>query len=243
MPLHGVIKMNDAHFKKLAVSRGEGCEWLAGRVPSQWALNVGLPKQIIERLPGKKLNRAELRDFCSNADPSAAVATVLAWGGMKVAHGKRIVSPSFWAKLKPIAAELKQGELHRKTAYDTLMQYRAENRGCGLGPAYFTKLIYFLDPKHNGYIMDQWTSLSVNLVFSKGGRPIVDMVTSTYRGRRTDTVSDKNKPDNYDAFCLCIEHLAEKLGTTDPSTAEEWAFSRGGKSPAPWRAYVLANRP
>lgn len=95
---------------------------------------------------------------------------------------------------------------------------------------------------HDGYIMDQWTSLSVNLLFSRSAHPIVDLTTAKFKGRRTDTVSDRNSADDYEAFCLCIDELAENLGIQGPAKAEEWIFSKGGRHPAPWRSHVLANR-
>ena len=243
MPFYDEIHLNKYHFDRLAFIRGVGCNWTAGRVPKDWGESVDLANVIIEQLPTKKMDRTELLDYCQDAQVDVSVATILAWGGMKVSHGKRVSSPAVWERLIPIAKELKLGKICRRCAYKILARFRAQNPGCGLGPAYFTKLIYFLDPKHNGYIMDQWTSLSVNLLFSRSERSIVCLTTNIYRGRRTDTVSDKNLPGDYDCFCLCIEELAKSLQTEDPSQAEEWIFSKGGRQPAPWRKYVLANRP
>jgi hypothetical protein len=237
------VSLNQKHFDVLASIRGDGCEWTAGRVPCEWAKHVGLHERIVTQLPDIKICRANLLDFCKDVSCEVAVAAIFAWGGMKVSHGRRVSSVFVWERLIDIGSKLKSGDVCRKSAYEMLWLFRAQNRGCGLGPAYFTKLIYFLNPRHNGYIMDQWTSLSVNLLFNRQGSPIVDLSTSTYRGRRTDTVSDKNSPDSYVRFCLCIEELARELQTQTPSEAEEWIFSKGGRYPAPWRAHVIANRP
>lgn len=89
--------------------------------------------------------------------------------------------------------------------------------------------------------MDQWTSLSVNLLYGTAGQPVIDMATSVFRGVRTDTVSDRNSPEAYETFCLCIEDLARRLGDA-PEIVEEWLFSKGGHHPSPWRKHVKENR-
>jgi hypothetical protein len=243
MRLSNAVSLNTHHFENLSSIRGDGCDWIAGRVPFDWATSVGFSSEIAQQLPQKKMNRIEMLDFCKRTPWDVSIPAILAWGGMKIGHGRRVSVPAVWEQLKPIANGLSAGNLCRRSAYDTLAQFRAQNSGCGLGPAYFTKLIYFLAPKHDGYIMDQWTSLSVNLLFSRSGKPIVNLITNSYRGRRTDTVSDKNLPEDYECFCLCVEKLAESLQIENASRAEEWIFSKGGRHPAPWRKYVLANRP
>lgn len=236
------ITLNEDHFNKLAEIRGKGCGWLAGSAPTDWAKYVGASPQLIERLPRARIDRKELLEFSEKPElkPEVTALATLAWGAMKRNHGKLLLSPVIWEQLTPIIDQLKSREMSRKCAYAALRNFRKKNPRCGIGPAYFTKLIFFIDPKHDGYIMDQWTSLSVNLLFNRSGGPIVDLTTA-HVPRRTDTVSDRNTSDNYEAFCLCVEYLAYKLEIA-PATAEEWIFSQGGRSPGEWRAHVLDDR-
>lgn len=69
------------------------------------------------------------------------------------------------------------------------------------------------------------------------------MVSTVFRGVRTDTVTDRNKPEDYEAFCRGVEFLADRLEVEKPETVEEWLFSKGGRNPGPWRKYVKDNRP
>ena len=54
--------------------------------------------------------------------------------------------------------------LCRVGAYKQFHRLVNEKKLTHMGPAYFTKLIYFLGSKQNGYIMDQWTARSMNLL-------------------------------------------------------------------------------
>lgn len=97
----------------------------------------------------------------------------------------------------------------------------------GWGPAFFTKLIFFVRPADDGYIMDQWTGKSVNLLT---GKPLVHL---SYKGHVTDNTS----ADDYEEFCKVVEDLANICGSSG-GEAEDRLFSHGGRKPGEWRAYV-----
>ena len=102
-----------------------------------------------------------------------------------------------------------------------MMQKKNDNLK-GMGPAFFTKVIYFLTPRdkserQTAYIMDQWAASSVNLLV---GWNMVRMdVTrkSPCRTRKSSmsqmalslacTVSDNNTAVNYEAFCSAVDQL------------------------------------
>ena len=116
-----------------------------------------------------------------------------------------------------------------------------------MGPAYFTKLIYFLEPKHNGYIMDQWTARSMNLLRKSDEYEIHLIPTAwrksngsskNFRNFRVDP--KKNDVCIYRAFCEDLEQLAEYLNI-DPEKTEKLIFSKGGKvdKMGCWRRFVL----
>ena len=152
-------------------------------------------------------------------------------------------------KWRHIVEDLRTGDLSRRKAYALSHQFRVDNPGSCMGPAYYTKLIFFAAPPagngysgSSGYIMDQWTSLSIYLLFGTDSGPLIDLSSSEYRGRRTDTVTDRNTPEIYEIFCQKIEFLADRLGIS-PEAVEERLFSVGGQRPGAWRKYVKENRP
>jgi hypothetical protein len=101
----------------------------------------------------------------------------------------------------------------------------------GLGPSYWTKLLYFFSPNSNFYIMDKWTGQSVDLMT---GNWVVRMA-----GKATSAL---NKCGNYQAYCEEVDEIAYILGVTG-AQAEEMLMSKGGRRPWPWRAHVRANWP
>lgn len=235
--------LNEGHFRTLREINSNGCDWTGSRYPQDWAKEVGAASFIRDSLPEDKHDRVTLRSFCADArnTPEACFAAVMAWGGMKYGHGRNVWPlQNSWSD---IVAQLRKGNLSRVESYEVFRRFRSDNPRCGMGPAYFTKLIFFCRPDSDGYIMDQWTSLGVNLLFSVREKPVVDMTTTVYKRARTDTVSDRNTSDNYETFCQCIDYLAVRLGVEKPEEVERWLFSRGGRSPAPWRRYVKEQRP
>ena len=116
----------------------------------------------------------------------------------------------------------------RIKAFDAFQSERSKGNLPGLGIGYFTKLIFFLAPNLNGYIMDQWAGKSINLL---AGKQIVSFYNSW--------VNDKNNAETYDIFCKNIDELAVILNCSG-SEAEERIFSIGhGKGT--WRIYLNCN--
>ena len=102
----------------------------------------------------------------------------------------------------------------------------------GLAPAYFTKLITFFAPHLNGYILDQFTGLSINKL-SAQEEQVVQMSGSW--------VNRKNTGAEYEAFCSRVDRLAEILNHGRPPTqhidgyrVESLLFGKG----QPWRDYI-----
>jgi hypothetical protein len=101
----------------------------------------------------------------------------------------------------------------------------------GLGPAYFTKLLYFFQRNPDCYIMDQHTAKSVNLLT---GNWLVRMVGNA--------VSNLNKCGNYQAYCEEVDTIAGLVGVSGEQ-AEEMMMSKGGHHPWPWRAHMRTSWP
>jgi hypothetical protein len=129
-------------------------------------------------------------------------------------------------RLQDNLRHLREGNLTRARAYDL---FSGNGRIAGLGPSFFTKLLYFFSPQPNFYIMDQWTAKSVILLTDQ---PIVKM--------SGDLPSAENSGDDYERFCRQVDTIADELGCTG-EIAEERMFSAGGigrLKPREWRSYV-----
>ena len=233
--------LRDSHFHQFKMLSQIENDW-AGRNPQQWAAKIGVDHSTVCDLPDGKVDRELLKSMCADKANSSecCLLTIMAWGGMKCSHGRMIWR--YRDKLKPIVDHLRRGNMTRQVAYETLRNFRLNAPGSGMGPAYYTKLIYFAAPMHDGYIMDQWTASAVNILFDNGNRPVVWTSRSEFRGRRTDTVSDRNTGDTYEIFCRSIEYLSDRIYEASAEDVEKRLFSRGGRFPGAWRQYVKAHR-
>jgi hypothetical protein len=200
-----------------------------GSVPAEWANRFELDVPAIAELPRKKVDRREVRSIC--IDPATHVlfgyACAMAWGG----QGGGVSQPSVryaWqhrTRLECHLTRLRQGAT-RSEAYNL---FCAEGAIKGLGPSFFTKLLYFFSPSPCSYIMDQWTAKSINLLT---GRLVVQM--------DGDFPSRRNTGENYRKFCKEVDSIAAMIGCSGQE-AEERLFSQGGRSRWPWREYVIGN--
>jgi hypothetical protein len=223
-----------------------------GRSPRRWFEGVdysGLGVKVRE-LP-ESTNRLDLLARAINSEVCTLdlCISILAWGGMRSSHRDFLFgrSSSTWLE---ISGRIRRGELKRADAYNNFAELRARKELLGMGPAYFTKLIYFLSPgatNPTGYIMDQWVACSINLL---GGRSIVklDQVIKwqKFRGHSVQSVesivSDVNTGQEYEKCCLAIEALSDRMGGWDPGLTELALIAEGGRNPHAWRAYVIRER-
>lgn len=122
---------------------------------------------------------------------------------------------------------MRKGYLSKFEAYQEFDRLWKGDDTLGIGAAYFTKLIFFCEPSHEGYIMDQWTSKSINLLT---GEKVVHLLSGH--------VSKKNDVGSYQRFCSLVEEIAQELNI--PAEKVEMAmFSKGGKNKAAWRKHVV----
>lgn len=219
----------------------QGSSWLGHHV-SDWATFVAqncdlISSATLSALPQTRVSRTDL--FSLAGDPKVSdlelTLCVLAWGGMNRSHGSKALTS--WTKWGHIISKLRSANLTRSEAYELFAAERSDGHLAGMGPAYFTKLIYFCHPNHDGYIMDQWTARSVNLL---GISPQIEMYNiSGKAGAQSMGVSDKNSSDTYENFCSFVEALvAEVDEATSPSEIEEAMFSQG-RGKGEWRNYVI----
>jgi len=205
-----------------------------GYAPAAWAANHKLPNvPNTAGLHKNPLNRVQVRAICRKlANPVMfGYVCAMAWGMQGARPGGRKHVASAWkamALLVPKLTALRAGGMTRITAYRL---FTDGNAVPGLGPAYFTKLLYFFSPEPDCYIMNKNTGKSM------------DLLTGNWVVRLTgNAVYNLNKAGNYQAFCEEIDSLAGLLGNTGEQI-EERMFSKGGAHKAPWRSHVEANWP
>ncbi|MBZ5762888.1 hypothetical protein LAV84_25530 [Rhizobium sp. VS19-DR104.2] len=195
-------------------------------------------------------NRARLLSMAADRDVGTAriCVSVLAWGGMRPANRNHLFERDAGRWLN-VAEDVRSGELDRRGAYERFAMLRSNKDGPmrGMGPAYFTKLIYFLMPRApgRGYILDQWAGLSINLI---SGRELVKMDEQVLWKRKgksaervvSSRVSDANTAEDYGRYCEAIESLSRHLGPEwTPGQTERALMSGSGER---WRNHVVSER-
>jgi hypothetical protein len=209
-----------------------------GRAPAAWAHGLGLeriPNQ--ESLPEHPLDRNQVREICRNPQHPVLFAYVvaMAWGGQGLGPTRRhaITAWEQRDRLQPILETLRAGGLTREQAYALFLK---DGGIKGLGPSYFTKLMFFFRPMANSVptgdgrehpVLDQWVGKSVNLLT---GRIVVPLIGGVPSG--------KNEPRVYAEYCEVVDDIAHRLGI-EAHEAEEKMMSRGGRKPGGWRQYVV----
>lgn len=190
-------------------------------------------------LPEESVNRCTLKEICkkdSGFSPTEVFSAVMAWGDMRVTNG---LATARWGE-KQICQnvqDLRESKLNRKEAFNKFQSLRKDKKLYGMSAAYFTKLIFFCHPDHNGYIMDQWTGRSINLLL---GDNIIDF-------KNTSEITDKNSGEDYEKFCATIEDLSSRVTLKSeqggPSKAEqvELCLYSGNKNDA-WRRYLKGEK-
>ena len=176
----------------------------------------------------RPLTKENVKSICddSNSSNLKCYIAICAWGGMNL--GNFVNSLGKWQEICEIIGSLRKGELSPFEAYNDFSQAKIS----GLGPAFFTKIIYFLtsngkEIEQKGFIMDQYTAKSMNLLKQvvEGWSPL--KLTN-------DMLARSNTKEHYQSYCRAIIELSKKL-YCDPEIAEEIIFS--GKEKV-WRKYA-----
>lgn len=221
------LQINEDAFKVFQTSINQFQPW-NGTKPKNWA-KYFYSEKLNPKL-SEYVGRPQLlsEDFKKDLTNQELAIVVLSWGGMNRKHGAMLFQNQKWLEI--IEGMRRENIKTREEAYALFLELRKNKRLKGMGPAYFTKLICFANPTLKGYIMDQWTSKSINLLFKD---KTVELTKSGY-------VSDKNSATTYENFCLRIERLSELL-KIDSMDIEEKLFSSGGLNKGNWRQFVATN--
>ena len=220
-----------------------------GKSARKWLTTTGGYNSQLDRYGDTAFNRTTLRDYISlEKDCGAAaenifqiVVNILAWGGMQYNHGRTALR--CWDKWQPICLKLISGDYNHIDAYDAFFAAHNDGSISGIGPAYYTKLIFFLGDG-NGLIMDQWTSKSINLIQERNTIKLSNGYVSKFANS-----------ENYDAYIQAVSEISQRLDMTGAAlenlnNAEELIFSISSKKKptflakdehqvvSRWRAYV-----
>ena len=205
------------------------------KAPQTWVQSMGLEgADFAVPLPAQAQSREDVRQLCRSEDFPLLYRYIcaMAWGNQGAGKSRRYARLA-WAereRLEPLLAAIVAGNIDRAEAYALFCGAGAVK---GLGPAYFTKLLYFFWPEPRCYIMDQWTARSVNYLT---GKKMVRM--------SGNFVAPNNDGVHYERYCLAVESLAN---LTDPeqrlngAETEMRLFCRGGKLAGPWRTIIRSH--
>ncbi len=234
------------HFKVLCQSLGEEKMWPRANARDwfSWVIASSNLEWDASNLP-IDVGRQELREMVAspNVNTIDCCASILAWGGMNRMHGSRLFKcESDWISF---SERIRSGSIRRSEAYDTFAGLRRSGKLSGMGPAYFTKLIFFLMPESTirGYIMDQWTARSVNLLSGKNlVRTKRHAIQFNGKLRTFETVCDENTSWNYENFCVYVEELSQHSAINLPPEDLEQCLFSNGRGKGRWRSYVKITR-
>lgn len=169
--------MNEIHLNFL-IQLGDNDQGYVGNNSLNWGESVLGVESNFDPFLNRQFDRYELFEYCQNRnnDDLNILIAILSWGGMRRDHGRRLFENK--NVILGIVSELRNGIFEtRKQAFEVFQNERTNKILPGLGIGYFTKLICFLAPNLNGYIMDQWVAKSINLLT---GEQIVDLTGNNW---------------------------------------------------------------
>jgi hypothetical protein len=156
-------------------------------------------------------------------DNISILISILAWGNCKISNAREIFKKENLDNILKLIDYLNSHKIiNREDAFGYFIENKRKAKLFkGLGIAYFTKLLWFIRPDLNGYILDQYTARSVNYII---GKPLIKLESGKY-------VSVRNNKSVYENYCKVVEEIAEKIAL-NPENTEERLF--GGDYPE-WR--------
>jgi len=185
--------------------------------------------------PHNQIDRLTLRTICRDHRPTelAKFACIMAWGGQRLDHFNRAISAH---NLPCLIAYLVASTNARGHDFD----YAKVAAIPGLGISFFTKILFFLRPLQDAYILDQWTAKSLALLAHPSPIPLSPLAANGYLAASPHTTGAQ-----YDSFCKGLEAMAGKLGGTwipgTPGYAIEEALFDRNRPDGFWRAFTRLN--
>jgi hypothetical protein len=152
---------------------------------------------VLAKIPGggkQKLTREEVRAICRNSEvpPLIACACIMAWGGRDFFNYRKSLADGGEA-IARLVETLRASTATRAEDFEATQQ--AVESIHGLGISFYTKLLFFLRPTPDAYILDQWTAKSSVVIFQEVG------IRLTAAGLPDPKTCGKD----YQAFCARLE--------------------------------------
>jgi hypothetical protein len=215
------MKIISTHLDRLMKSPFCGEAWV-GITPEIFASRLDPCPEKVEDFWKKSLRRSDLKTICQNREIQvlSAYVAVMAWGGQGRGHPQ-----TTWNQRFAIEKKLNKIKSQSPDREEAFSMFIGEGRIRGLGPSYFTKLLYFFN-KNPMYIMDLWTSLSVNLLT---GTQVVPVSSHYIHSRVT--------PAQYSQFCEVVDEIARRTGYP-PDQIEMRMFDGANPNSESWRNFV-----
>ena len=192
-----------------------------------------MPDDVLSALPTHRLDRAGLTRYVMAApNLLCAFLAVMGWGQ----QNRRNLALA-WSDTDRLASRLAILRGQAETRADAFDLFCTDQRIAGLGPAYFTKLIAFFRPDLNGYVLDQFTARSINLL--SGRHDLVPMVGKNVAQGATGR--------QYEDYCAIVDDLTAlvnaRMSPSAPVDGSHVEYLLFGKSDRiqPWREYLKAN--
>lgn len=240
--------------RKATLGRSASAWWQTVCEPKGGAKKPELVQVKQEALSREPLGRFEIRrriEDCRTGQANVRLEEVLVelmtWGLMKYGSARSAFAHD--VKWIEVCRELLQEKWNPIDAYDRFHTLKKKDRRGlpGIGPAYYTKLIFFLGDG-TGLIMDQWTARSACLLWEQDG----------FLKLEGANVSQRNTKDDYERFLGFVEQLRLAINDREKDDLEladvEWllfSFSphkRLGNLDdkemaliSGWRDYVIKN--
>ena len=177
----------------------------------------------------------------SDTDIRELIVMIFAWGGMRVSDkgGKPAIATI--DKYEGICRNLLENKLSPVESYKQFFEARKSGMK-GIGPAYYTKLIYFLC-QQEAAIMDQWAARAVNVL---SGEKLIKLDNKKI-------VSQENDEEVYKKYLDFLGKIKIEFNMDNLSKTEQLIYScsprndkRVSVSPedraifSMWRQYVIA---
>lgn len=221
--------MNNTHLNYL-IQLGDNHQGYVGINSLSWGNSVLINQELDPNL-NRMFDRYGLLKYCQNENNNDinVLTAILSWGGMRRDHARKLFNHP--TTLLELVAKLRNDNYNtREEAFQAFQESRRMNFLPGLGIGYYTKLICFLAPNINGYIMDQWVSKSINLLIDN--KEFIKITNNNW-------VNDKNTPEIYGSFCQYVDELGQILNFSG-FEAEKRLFSVG-RGQGQWRNYLIQN--
>ena len=210
---------------------------------------------IVKNLPSTSLDRYKLLDIVSSykLDENLSqmkirelIIMIFSWGGMSRTSSTGKLAIGTIQNYEKVCLNLLKNP-NPISAYEEFYEMQQSGVMRGIGPAYYTKLIFFLGDQ-KGLIMDQWTARSINLLFKN------KTIILNYGHKNRYSVSKNNTKFVYQKYLDLMSDLTQVLSLTNISETEELIFScshkqakvkkilgKYHKTCSAWRKYVEEN--